>query len=755
MSAAVDGDTQRRRVVAYYESTQRLYAPLEVAQRLTAVARLDLTAAIMPSAHRIATLSRIGVRVCQTLRLPRAWLAHGQAGLPQWSLFRDAPSVLQLRTRRRRQGFSHASICACGPSRLDMHRARRCLTPPARRDYASGCDARHAPRGGSLIRYVRTLCACVVVIISATPAIAFRVSGPLPCQGDCNLSGQVSIDDLITAVHVALGDGDAASCPGSDASTIDALIRAVRAALDGCPRGHTYDLRDFTHFAFQRQSGLGDCWPVDTLYGASLERPNPSTVTFAARRLVAGDPNLDECLPDNGGNGAPCVAIRDRGSVPLSDEEVARLDAVLARVPIHDDADPVCRDVIYEACLIDYFDWSEPFVSAQDYICSESQRLAAADAQAIIEVLDGLVGFGPCGEGDVCGDGHLGVAEECDTGNGLGGDGCAANCTLERARDGRVDAERSSLVVQTQAFPIELRPNATLTLRAGAAREAPTCGWQRPPLPAGSVPVTVHPQDLRAEPVAVTGLVCACLRAQSNDAFPFGAAGAGVIDCGTGTRSAQAVDARRDHDTTPGSPSNGGGLPDDAECDDVAVSPAGVASRACRERSDPDCSGDASSHVGICNSPLVVDSRAVDGPPGSAVLDLALSLRLLDDTGACAAARAPDGSCRFPDYGDDCLPCTDDDAGIALESVVRFTTDTASATVYDANDDRGTVIAADRDCFGTPCVAEARGEPFDCAMLADPAGGLRGVLVGALPVLDRNLIGDGVLTVTLAIEPRP
>jgi cyclopropane fatty-acyl-phospholipid synthase-like methyltransferase len=50
---------------------------------------LDLTAAILPSAHRIATLSRIGVRVCRALHLPRAWLAHGEAGLAQLPLFRE------------------------------------------------------------------------------------------------------------------------------------------------------------------------------------------------------------------------------------------------------------------------------------------------------------------------------------------------------------------------------------------------------------------------------------------------------------------------------------------------------------------------------------------------------------------------------------------------------------------------------------------------------------------------------------------
>lgn len=50
---------------------------------------VDLTTEILPSAHRIFTLSRIGVAVCRTLALPRAWLAHGYAGLAQLPLFRE------------------------------------------------------------------------------------------------------------------------------------------------------------------------------------------------------------------------------------------------------------------------------------------------------------------------------------------------------------------------------------------------------------------------------------------------------------------------------------------------------------------------------------------------------------------------------------------------------------------------------------------------------------------------------------------
>jgi hypothetical protein len=62
---------------------------------------IDLTAEILPSAHRIATLSRIGVHVCSVLQLPNAWLAHGLAGLAQLPLFRERALTYRLVVARK------------------------------------------------------------------------------------------------------------------------------------------------------------------------------------------------------------------------------------------------------------------------------------------------------------------------------------------------------------------------------------------------------------------------------------------------------------------------------------------------------------------------------------------------------------------------------------------------------------------------------------------------------------------------------
>lgn len=60
------------------------------------------------------------------------------------------------------------------------------------------------------------------------------------CAGDCNGDGTVTIDELITAVNIALGNNTVSACSGADTShdgsvTIDEIIAAVNAALSGCP----------------------------------------------------------------------------------------------------------------------------------------------------------------------------------------------------------------------------------------------------------------------------------------------------------------------------------------------------------------------------------------------------------------------------------------------------------------------------------------------------------------------------------------
>ncbi|MBI3785930.1 MAG: hypothetical protein HY270_21260 [Deltaproteobacteria bacterium] len=60
------------------------------------------------------------------------------------------------------------------------------------------------------------------------------------CVGDCGGDGEVTVEEILTGVNIALGTLPLTSCSNFDANgdgevTVDELIRAVNAALVGCP----------------------------------------------------------------------------------------------------------------------------------------------------------------------------------------------------------------------------------------------------------------------------------------------------------------------------------------------------------------------------------------------------------------------------------------------------------------------------------------------------------------------------------------
>jgi len=62
---------------------------------------------------------------------------------------------------------------------------------------------------------------------------------PSGCVGDCDGSGDVTVNDLLVLVNIALGNAGTAACPSGDTShdgaiTVDEILAAVNAALSGC-----------------------------------------------------------------------------------------------------------------------------------------------------------------------------------------------------------------------------------------------------------------------------------------------------------------------------------------------------------------------------------------------------------------------------------------------------------------------------------------------------------------------------------------
>jgi hypothetical protein len=73
-------------------------------------------------------------------------------------------------------------------------------------------------------------------------ATAFAGAGAPPCTGDCNGDGMVTVDELLTAVNIALGAADRSTCTAADANsdgavTVDELLAIVNDILNDCAGG--------------------------------------------------------------------------------------------------------------------------------------------------------------------------------------------------------------------------------------------------------------------------------------------------------------------------------------------------------------------------------------------------------------------------------------------------------------------------------------------------------------------------------------
>ncbi len=76
---------------------------------------------------------------------------------------------------------------------------------------------------------------------SSAPAVQQAIQTARTCDlGDCNQDLQVTVDELLTMVNIALGNADIGICTAGDGNgdgqiTIDEILTAVNNALNGCP----------------------------------------------------------------------------------------------------------------------------------------------------------------------------------------------------------------------------------------------------------------------------------------------------------------------------------------------------------------------------------------------------------------------------------------------------------------------------------------------------------------------------------------
>jgi hypothetical protein len=100
-----------------------------------------------------------------------------------------------------------------------------------------GADA--APRPGVLLDVLRGVNGTVATAHNSSATVALVTPA---CGGDCNGSNDVTVDELLSMVNIALGNADVNTCVAGDADhdgtiTIDEILMAVNHALTGCPAG--------------------------------------------------------------------------------------------------------------------------------------------------------------------------------------------------------------------------------------------------------------------------------------------------------------------------------------------------------------------------------------------------------------------------------------------------------------------------------------------------------------------------------------
>lgn len=143
-----------------------------------------------------------------------------------------------------------------------------------------------------------------------------------------------------------------------------------------------------------------------------------------------------------------------------------------------------------------------------------------------------------------CGDGATTGGEECDDANQLGGDGCAANCTLERELTCALAAGATSNI-QSAFFAIPTDLSGQVVLAVGGLRADQ---------PTAPVPFVIPAARAFIAPVALPGVGTACTAVGEIPGWGPGNAGGGLIDCGSTRLTGVDVSVTLDHADAPPTP---------------------------------------------------------------------------------------------------------------------------------------------------------------------------------------------------------
>jgi hypothetical protein len=166
---------------------------------------------------------------------------------------------------------------------------------------------------------------------------------PIACGGDCDADQQVTVDEIVRGVAIALGTVELAECPPSDTDhggsvTVDELIQAVNTALTGCMATPKVTFAELQETIFSPRCALPMCHTGEQpTANLSLDPEEsyeelinvvPDTLPAAAAGLLlvaAGEPERSFLLLKVEGPAGGQGSLMPLTGDPLTPDEIGRI----------------------------------------------------------------------------------------------------------------------------------------------------------------------------------------------------------------------------------------------------------------------------------------------------------------------------------------------------------------------------------------------------------------------------------------------
>ncbi len=156
-----------------------------------------------------------------------------------------------------------------------------------------------------------------LLVVAITAFLLLVFSPPVlaqSCVGDCNNDNEVTINELITGVNIALGNSLVETCPAFDVNddgevTINELISAVNNALNQCPPPAPTDTVE------PSPTSTDTVEPTETETPAATSTPTPTVSVTTETPLLATETPTETPATPSAGLGERVFTIREDSQI--------------------------------------------------------------------------------------------------------------------------------------------------------------------------------------------------------------------------------------------------------------------------------------------------------------------------------------------------------------------------------------------------------------------------------------------------------